>query len=180
MPFSEDSLQTLATRGIRKSKTLLVVHMAACFKAEGMLQKMCSWLRVIGAEKDAPKTKRSALAKEGLEVQLAALVEESLYHPTEGVEGGAGAVDTGEAKTPQHQHHRKQPPEALTSTQEQPLRRQTETETRDLRRGSFYAARDGARQQSYELDAKGWADSHQREAADQAPPLPQQQRNAAE
>jgi uncharacterized protein with PIN domain len=57
MPFLDESLKTIATRGIRKSKTLLVVHMSACFQTDGLLEKMCQWLRVVGVEKEAPKTK---------------------------------------------------------------------------------------------------------------------------
>ena len=44
--FSEDTLQYITLNGIRKSKTLLAIHMAGCFGYYGLLVKMREWLKV--------------------------------------------------------------------------------------------------------------------------------------
>ena len=47
MGFTEQSLMTIATKGVRKSKTLLALHMAGNFSSSDILNRMRDWLSVV-------------------------------------------------------------------------------------------------------------------------------------
>ena len=55
--FSEETLQYITLNGIRKSKTLLSIHMAGNFGYHGLLVKMRQWLKVINIHRDANQDK---------------------------------------------------------------------------------------------------------------------------
>ena len=47
MGFKESTLKYIALWGIRKSKTLLAIHMSGNFSSQELLNKMRIWLKVV-------------------------------------------------------------------------------------------------------------------------------------